>query len=367
MAQTLHFTTDRAFRRLDLFLTGQCGDLSRSEVQRLIAEGHVTVDGATALPSSKLGPGRQVSVNIPDPIEGDLVPEELPLNIVYQDSEILVVDKAAGMTVHPAPGHPTGTLANAVLALCPDLRGIGGTAPAGYRAPAGQEHLRPDGGGEDSTGPQSPVVPAEGEALREGVPGAGSRQPVTGRCGDRGTDRPRPQEPQAHGSSCQRPRRRNSLHGPGASKRLQPSWRSDPQPAAPTRSESTCPPWVTRWWVTHYTVGPSQAWTGTSFTRKSWGSATRQPAHRLNFELNPRPSSARSCTRPATERNFPIPSYPVGQPSGISLVSRADMMASAASPVTQPVQMSVLVFSHQRAESFVSAFGLSPSQATTSA
>ena len=131
MAQTLHFTTDRAFRRLDLFLTGQCGDLSRSEVQRLIAEGHVTVDGAAALPATKLGPGRQVSVNIPDPIEGDLVPEELPLNIVYQDSEILVVDKAAGMTVHPAPGHPTGTLANAVLALCPDLRGIGGTLRPG--------------------------------------------------------------------------------------------------------------------------------------------------------------------------------------------------------------------------------------------
>ena len=131
MAQTLRFTTDRAFRRLDLFLTEQCGDLSRSEVQRLIAEGHVTVDGATALPSLKLRPDRQVSVNIPDPIEGDLVPEELPLSIVYQDSEILVVDKAAGMTVHPAPGHPTGTLANAVLALCPDLRGIGGTLRPG--------------------------------------------------------------------------------------------------------------------------------------------------------------------------------------------------------------------------------------------
>jgi 23S rRNA pseudouridine1911/1915/1917 synthase len=126
VAQTLQFTTDRAFRRLDLFLAEQCCELSRSEVQRLIAEGHVTVDGATALPATKLGLGRQVSVNIPDPVESELVPEELPLSIVYQDSEILVVDKAAGMTVHPAPGHPTGTLANAVLALCPDLRGIGG-------------------------------------------------------------------------------------------------------------------------------------------------------------------------------------------------------------------------------------------------
>ena len=131
MGQTLHFKTDRAFRRLDLFLTEQCDDLSRSEVQRLIAEGHVTVDGATAPPATKIGPGRQISVIIPDPAESELVPEAIPLNIVYQDTDILVVDKVAGMTVHPAPGHPSRTLANAVLALCPDLRGIGGTLRPG--------------------------------------------------------------------------------------------------------------------------------------------------------------------------------------------------------------------------------------------
>ena len=131
MAQTLRFTTDRAFRRLDLFLTEQCDDLSRSEVQRLISDGHVTVDGAAATSSTKLIRGRQVSVTIPDPVESDLVPERLPLNIVYEDADILVVDKAAGMTVHPAPGHPSHTLANAVLALCPDLRGIGGTLRPG--------------------------------------------------------------------------------------------------------------------------------------------------------------------------------------------------------------------------------------------
>ena len=131
MAQTLRFTTDRAFRRLDLFLTEQCDDLSRSEVQRLISDGHVTVDGAAATSSTKLIRGREVSVTIPDPVESDLVPERLPLNIVYEDADILVVDKAAGMTVHPAPGHPSRTLANAVLALCPDLRGIGGTLRPG--------------------------------------------------------------------------------------------------------------------------------------------------------------------------------------------------------------------------------------------
>ena len=131
MAQTLRFTTDRAFRRLDLFLTEHCDDLSRSEIQRLISDGHVTVDGAAASPSTKLGAGRQVSVNIPDPVESDLVPEQIALNVVYEDPDILVVDKAAGMTVHPAPGHPSRTLANAVLALCPDLRGIGGTLRPG--------------------------------------------------------------------------------------------------------------------------------------------------------------------------------------------------------------------------------------------
>ena len=104
-------------------------------------------------------------MNIPDPIEGDLVPEELPLNIVYQDSEILVVDKAAGMTVHPAPGHPTGTLANAVLALCPDLRGIGGTLRPGivHRLDKNTSGLMVVA--KTQQGPHSPVVPAEGEEL----------------------------------------------------------------------------------------------------------------------------------------------------------------------------------------------------------
>ena len=131
VARTLWFTTDRAVRRLDLFLAERCRDLSRSEVQRLIAEGHVTVDGDAALPATRLGPGRRISVTIPDPVESHLVPEKIPLNVVHQDSDILVVDKAAGMTVHPAPGHRSRTLANAVLALCPDLRGIGGTLRPG--------------------------------------------------------------------------------------------------------------------------------------------------------------------------------------------------------------------------------------------
>ena len=131
MTRTFWFTTDRAVRRLDRFLAEQVPDLSRSEIQRLIAEGHVTVDRAGAMPATKLGPGRRVSLTIPDPVESDLVPEEIPLNVVHQDSDILVVDKAAGMTVHPAPGHQSRTLANAVLALCPDLRGIGGTLRPG--------------------------------------------------------------------------------------------------------------------------------------------------------------------------------------------------------------------------------------------
>ncbi len=131
MSRTLRFTTDSAGYRLDRFLTERCGGLSRSYIQRLIAEGRVTVDGAAAAAASRLGPGRHVSVTIPDPAVGEPAAEEIALNVVYQDSDILVIDKAAGMTTHPAPGRRTGTLANAVLGLHPGLRGIGGTLRPG--------------------------------------------------------------------------------------------------------------------------------------------------------------------------------------------------------------------------------------------
>ena len=113
--------------RLDTFLARHEGlGLTRSQVVRLVDEGHVLLNGAIPKASRRLRSGDCISVTVPPPRPVDLVPEEIPLNIAYQDGEVLVVDKPAGLTVHPAPGHPSHTLVNALLALCPDLKGIGG-------------------------------------------------------------------------------------------------------------------------------------------------------------------------------------------------------------------------------------------------
>ena len=112
--------------RLDAFLAEQIHDLSRSRLRQLIVEGHVTVDGRPARPASKLRTGQRVLVTVPEPVESRLEPQSIPLEVKYEDDDLLVVVKPAGMATHPAPGHPDRTLANAVLALCPDLAGIGG-------------------------------------------------------------------------------------------------------------------------------------------------------------------------------------------------------------------------------------------------
>ena len=117
--------------RLDRFLTREYPDISRSQVQRLIQEGHVTVDGQPLKRSSRLQPGQQVLLTIPEPRASKLLAQDIPLTVVYEDRDLLVVDKPPGLAVHPAPGHPQGTLVNALLARCPDLQGIGGSLRPG--------------------------------------------------------------------------------------------------------------------------------------------------------------------------------------------------------------------------------------------
>ncbi len=128
---TRSFTTDIYGERLDRFLDRQCADMSRSRLQALIADGCVTLDGAPAKPAARLRPGQSVVLRIPPPKPSRLTPQHIPLHIVYQDADLLVVDKPPGLTVHPAPGHPDHTLVNAVLALCPDLQAVGGTVRPG--------------------------------------------------------------------------------------------------------------------------------------------------------------------------------------------------------------------------------------------
>ena len=122
---------DKNGERFDRFLSGHCPDLSRSRIQGLIGEGSATINGKVVKPATKVRLGQVVELRIPEPQVSRLEPQHIPLSILYEDGDLLVVDKPAGMTVHPAPGHPDGTLVNAVLAHCPDLQGIGGTVRPG--------------------------------------------------------------------------------------------------------------------------------------------------------------------------------------------------------------------------------------------
>lgn len=125
------FDVTDAGERLDLFVAHRCPDISRSRVRRLIEEGMVEVDGHVTKPSLAVKAGQRVVVRVPAPAPVALVPEAMPLEVVYEDADLLVIDKPAGMTVHPSPGHTEHTLVNALLAHCPDLAGIGGSLRPG--------------------------------------------------------------------------------------------------------------------------------------------------------------------------------------------------------------------------------------------
>ncbi|MAF85530.1 MAG: RluA family pseudouridine synthase [Dehalococcoidales bacterium] len=119
--QVYSFGVDKAGARLDKYVGEKCLELSRTHAQRLIADGYITVNGSTAKASLKLSAGDRVDVSIPPAPPSTLSPEAIPLNILYEDDDLLVVDKPAGLTIHPAPGYPSHTLVNAVLSHVPDL------------------------------------------------------------------------------------------------------------------------------------------------------------------------------------------------------------------------------------------------------
>ena len=113
--------------RLDLFVVRMLPELTRSRVRKLIDDGSVLVDGARPTKAGvALERGQRVSVTLPPPVSDALVPEDTHLRVVYEDGDLLVIDKPAGMTVHPSPGHSTGTLVNALLAHSPALSGVAG-------------------------------------------------------------------------------------------------------------------------------------------------------------------------------------------------------------------------------------------------
>lgn len=115
-----------AGHRLDLFLTLKHPSLTRSQIQRLIEESLVRVNGKQAKASHKIREAEEIDISIPEPDAIEALPEPIPLDILYEDGEVIVMNKQAGLVVHPAAGNYTGTLVNALLYHCKDLSGIGG-------------------------------------------------------------------------------------------------------------------------------------------------------------------------------------------------------------------------------------------------
>lgn len=130
--QSISLEVEQNSSRLDSYLSQKSPDLSRSRIQQLIEQGHVQVNGEICHSKKiALKQGDFIILEIPQAEPLELQAEDIPLDILYEDEQILILNKPAGLVVHPAPGHPNGTLVNAVLAHCPNLPGIGGVQRPG--------------------------------------------------------------------------------------------------------------------------------------------------------------------------------------------------------------------------------------------
>ena len=130
--ERLEFTAEAAGERIDALLPRVSDALTRSAAQKLISEGNVILNGSVAGKSDKVKPGDEITLSVPDPVDLTAVPQDIPLDIVYEDADLIVVNKPKGMVVHPAPGNPDGTLVNALLWHCRGgLSGINGVIRPG--------------------------------------------------------------------------------------------------------------------------------------------------------------------------------------------------------------------------------------------
>ena len=128
----LKLTVDREGERADAFLARSLPELTRSACQKLLEKGLVLLDEKPLRKNDRLSPGQELEVTLPDPEPLDVVPQNIPLDVVYEDGDVIVVNKPVGLVVHPAPGHPDGTLVNALLYHCgTSLSGINGTLRPG--------------------------------------------------------------------------------------------------------------------------------------------------------------------------------------------------------------------------------------------
>lgn len=132
MRQEIFVTEELAGDRIDRFLTEQCEELSRSFLQKLLKAGEILVDGKPVKASYKVTEGDQISFDVPEAVEPEILAEDIPLDILYEDRDVVLVNKPKGMVVHPAAGHYTGTLVNALMHHCrEDLSGINGVLRPG--------------------------------------------------------------------------------------------------------------------------------------------------------------------------------------------------------------------------------------------
>ena len=147
-------------KRLDIFLVNREPKLSRSALQRLIGQGRVRINGQVVKPSQKIKPGDTIAFDIPKAEPLELKGESIPLEILYEDDVLLLLNKPAGLVVHPAPGHWAGTLVNALLHHFQTSGGtvstIGGKGTARAGSSAGQGYLWRDGDRQDRRGPSCP-------------------------------------------------------------------------------------------------------------------------------------------------------------------------------------------------------------------
>jgi 23S rRNA pseudouridine1911/1915/1917 synthase len=125
MDKVYSLIADKQDARLDKYVCQTCPELSRTQVQKLIGKGYIMVNDRVTRAGLKLNLGDRVNIIIPPTPPSHPSPEALPLTIIYEDNDLLVIDKPAGLTIHPAPGHPSHTLVNAILAYLPDLPDTG--------------------------------------------------------------------------------------------------------------------------------------------------------------------------------------------------------------------------------------------------
>ena len=170
MSREVRFVVEEEGQRADKLLAQEVEELTRSAAQQLLAQGLVTCEGRPLGKSEKLKAGREIVVVLPDAQPLDVQAQDIPLDIVYEDGDLLVVNKPKGMVVHPAPGNPDGTLVNALLYHCGEsLSGINGVMRPGTGAAPPFSSAPP--GAARWAGPRCPGPPSHSHRRWPGTPG----------------------------------------------------------------------------------------------------------------------------------------------------------------------------------------------------